>query len=347
MKKHKKKVRNYHQLNQSDRDRIQDMKDKGVKQKEIAKILGVNAGTVSREIKRNRRKRRTKGGTRDGPYEATVAQQKAYVNRKYAKYQGKKINENKPLRRWIIRRLNKYWSPDTISGRMKKEKKPFYASKTAIYEWLYSAWGQQYCPKLYSKRYKPKKRGPKKAKRTLIPNRKGIELRPKEINERQAYKHYEGDTIVSAKKTTSKKALAVIYERKARYVKIEKIDSLKPALFNQAVNKMKENLDVGSFTFDNGIETVKYEELKVDTYFCDPYSSWQKGGVEQTNKMIRAFIPKGSDIGDYSVEYVRMVENILNDKPRKILGYKKPIEVMRENHLFIGKIKREKIALRG
>jgi len=282
MKKTQNKQKSYHHLNQNDRDRIQDMKDSGITQKEIAKILGVDAGTVSREIKRNRRKRKTKRGTRDGPYEATVAQHKAYVKRKYAKYQGKKINENKSLCRWIIRRLNKYWSPDEISGRMKLEKKPFYASKTAIYEWLYSVYGQRYCPKLYSKQYKPKKRGNKKAKRTLIPNRIGIEMRPEKINERLEFKHYEGDTIVSAKKTANKKALAVIGERKARYVKIEKIDSLKPALFNAAVNKMKADLDVNSFTFDNGIETVKYEELKVATYFCNPYSSWEKGGIENT-----------------------------------------------------------------
>ncbi|MDE1988781.1 MAG: IS30 family transposase, partial [Patescibacteria group bacterium] len=108
-----------------------------------------------------------------------------------------------------------------------------------------------------------------------------------------------------------------------------------PALFNKAIIQMKKGLNVGSFTFDNGIETIKYEELNIETYFCDPYSSWQKGGIENANKMIRVFIPKGSDIGNYSVKYVRMVERILNDKPRKILGYKKPIEVMRENNLFI------------
>ncbi|MBU6431471.1 MAG: IS30 family transposase [Patescibacteria group bacterium] len=341
MKKHNKMVQQahhktgYHHLTQSDRDRIQSMKDSRVKQNEIAKIIGVNPGTVSREIKRNRRKKRTKKGKRDGPYSAPVAQQKAYVRRKYSKYQGKKINENKPLRQWIIRRLNRHWSPDEISGRMKLEKQPFYASKTAIYEWLYNVWGQRYCPKLYSKQYKPKKQGSKKTKRTLIPNRKGIELRPKEISEKAEYGHYEGDTVVSAKKTASKKALTVIYERKARYLKMSKIDSLKPALFNKAIIQMKKGLNVGSFTFDNGIETIKYEELNIETYFCDPYSSWQKGGIENANKMIRVFIPKGSDIGNYSVKYVRMVERILNDKPRKILGYKKPIEVMRENNLFI------------
>lgn len=323
------------------------MKDVGVKQKEIARILKIDPGTVSREIKRNRRKRRMKGGTRDGPYEATVAEQKAYARRKYSKYQGKKINENKPLRKYIVSRLNKRWSPDEISGRMRLENKPFYASKTAIYEWLYSVWGQRYCLKLYSKRYRPKKRSSKKAKKILIPNRKGIEMRPEEINKRLEYKHYEGDTIVSARKTASKKALAVIYERKARYVKIEKMDSLKPSLFNKAIKKMKKDLNVDSFTFDNGIETVKYEKLKINTYFCDPYSSWQKGGIENINKMIRVFIPKGSDIGDYSNEYVKMAEDILNNKPRKILGYKKPIEIMRENNLFIRKINREKIALRG
>lgn len=336
----------YKHLVQLERDRIQALRNSGHKQNEIAAILKVDPSTISREIQRNRRKIRRKQGTINGSYEATVAERKAYVRRKYSKYQGKKINENDELKNYVIQGLENHWGPDEISGRMKDRCKSFYASKTAIYEWLYSVWGQKYCKFLYSERCKVKKRKTKKSKRTLIPHRIGIELRPEKINQRLEYGHYEGDTIVSGKKTTSKRSLAVIHERKAKYTKLRKINSLKPKLFNEAIEKMKDNLEVKSFTFDNGIENTKHEELKVDTYFCDPYSSWQKGGIENCNKMIRRYIPKGSDINDYSDEYVMMIENILNNKPRKSLGYKTPYEVMIENNLLVENKKTE-VALRG
>lgn len=336
MEKQKKK---YKHLDQLKRDRIQSLLDNGHKQKDIAKVMGVDKSTISREIKRNRRKTRKKGGTVDGPYEATVADHKAYVRRLYAKYQGKKINENRQLKEYIIERLEKYWSPDEISGRMKFEKQPCYASKTAIYDWLYNSWyGYFLCPYLYSKRCKPR-RNKKKTKRIIIPNRISIHLRPNEANNKTRYGHYEGDAIVSGKKHHSKKSLTVIYERKAKYVGIRKIDNLKPALNNQAIASIAKGLNTfKSLTLDNGIENIKHEQLKeqldIDTYFCDPYSAWQKPGVENANKQIRRFIPKGSDINNYSEEYVASVADILNNKPRKSLGYKTPLEVMIENGLL-------------
>ena len=138
----------YKHLNQVQRDRLQALLDSKVKQNEIARILLVNPSTISREKKRNCRKFRTRYGPRDGPYEAGVAQQKAYVKRKYAKFNWKKINEDEELKNYIIEKLEQYWSPDEISGQMRKTKQPFYASKTAIYEWLYSNRGQRWCPYL-------------------------------------------------------------------------------------------------------------------------------------------------------------------------------------------------------
>ena len=303
MKKNK-----YQHLTQTDRDRIEAMLSNGHKQNEIAEILKKDKGTISREIARNRRTKRKKKKLIKGKYEATIAQHKAYIRRKYSKYQGKKINENKDLKNHIVKKLKKGWNPDEISGRMKERKKKFYASKTAIYEWLYCAWGQPYCKYLYEKRYKPKRRHAPKTKKTLIPNRIGIELRPDEINQRKNYGHYEGDTIVSGKKTASKKSLAVLQERKTKYVKIKKISSLKPILFNQAIEDMQKDIQKPkSMTLDNGIENTKYEKLKIDTYFCNPYSSWQKGGIENCNKLIRRFFPKGCNIANYSDKYVMMV----------------------------------------
>ncbi|TSC56974.1 MAG: putative Integrase catalytic region [Parcubacteria group bacterium Gr01-1014_18] len=337
------KNKKYKHLNQGERDRIEAMIGSGHTQKEIAKILERDEGTISRERLRNKRKTRNKTNKKAGKYEATVAQQKAYVRRRKSKYQGKKINQNNELEKYIIEGLKQHWNPDEISGRMKNENKPFYASKTSIYEWLYSSWGQKYCKYLYSERFKKKKRRKCKLKKTLIPNRIGIELRPEAINKRLEYGHFEGDTVVSGKKTKSKISLAVLHERKSKYTKLQRIASLKPKLFNEAIQTMTTHLIFKSLTLDNGIENTKYEALKTTTYFCDPYSSWQKGSIENCNKLIRKFIAKGSDIGDYSDKYVTLVESILNNKPRRSLGYHTPAEIMTKNNLLIKK----KIALQG
>ena len=345
--------RQYQHLAQTERDRIQALIEVGHKQKEIASILKRDKGTISREIKRNRRKIRQKGGTRDGPFEATVAQHKAYMRRKYAKYQGKNIQETPALRGYITEKLKRHWSPDEISGRMRDERKPFYASKTAIYEWLYSAWGQQWCPCLYSRRYKPRKQR-EKTKRTLIPHRRGLEERPLGAANKTRYGHYEADTVVSGKKTGSKEALSVMYERKAKYIVAKKIKDLKPRSNNWAIAAMQRELVFKSMTMDNGIENTKYEELGIPTFFCDPYSSWQKGGVENANKMIRRYFPKRTDFADVLQEDVDRVVSIINSKPRKSLGYKKPWEVMKQHNLLVEqdasiryKLSNPFVALRG
>lgn len=325
----------YTHLSQFERDRIESLLNSGHKQIEIAKILGRDKSTISREIKLNKRKKSRDWTTKKEEYDANLASLKSYNRRHNAKYQGKKINDNYRLQKYIIKYLKKDWSPDDISGRMKLERKPFYTSKTAIYEWLYSNRAQRYCKYLYSKRYRSKKRKAKKSKKVIIPNRKGIELRPLGAINKTRYGHYEGDTMVSGRKTGSKAGLAVAYERKAKFLKIKKIRSLKPDLMNKALDKMTNNLVIKSLTMDNGIENQRYEELGIPTYFCDAYSSWQKGGVENGNKLIRRYIPKGTDMGKYSNEYVSMVEEILNNKPRKSLGYKTPLEVMEEHNLLI------------
>lgn len=325
----------YRQLGQGERDRIAALLAAGHQQKEVAAVLGRDPSTISREVNRNRRRRRNNNIITRGRYEATLAHHKAYLRRKYAKYQGRKINENDDLRHYIIEKLKDHWSPDDISGTLKREGGAFYASKNVIYGWLYSVWGQPWCQHLYSQRHQPKRRKGKKTKKTLIPKRIGIELRPQDVNDRLVFGHYEGDTIVSGKVHHSQTALAVAYERKAKYITAEKIAGLKPTLFNQAIKKMTRSVEMKSLTLDNGLENRYHEALGFATYFCDAYSSWQKGGVEHANKMIRWFIPKGSDIARYSDHYIQDMVTILNNKPRKSLGYQTPYEVMVEHDLFL------------
>lgn len=346
-KKHK--IRSYRHLIQADRDRLEALRDIETNQKEVAKILKVDPGTISREISRNRRKYRKKKNVKNknARYEADVADHKAYCRRKYAKYQGKMINEDNGLRRYIIKKLKKHWSPDEISGRLKHDHEPFYASKTAIYEWLRAACGQRWCPYLYSQRYYAKRRQGPASKKQMVPRRIGIEHRPLGATNRTRYGHYEGDTIVSGKKTGSAAALAVVYERKARYIDARKISSLAPKKFTIRTNEMLENKKVASLSLDNGLENRKHEQIIVPTYFCHPYHSWEKGGIENANKMIRQFIPKGVDLAKYSDNDVRDILKILNGKPRKSLGYATPEEIVAKYQLFNKKIPVGEIALRG
>ncbi len=324
----------YAHLNQFERDRIEALLCSGHKQKEIARILAKDPGTISREIQRNRRKRSKGKEIRNGPYTSTLAHHKSYLRRHYAKYQGQKIESNPWLWTFVTSHLEKEWSPDDIAGRLKQRHYPFNVSKNAIYRWLYSAYGQSWTPCLYSQRYRPKRRRKKKPKKALIHQRIGIELRPQEINLRKQGGHFEGDTVVSGKRHHSKVSLALVYERKYKYIAAERIPNLKPLSFNQAILQIKNKLQLKTLTLDNGIENQYHQRLKVQTYFCHPYSAWEKGGVENAVKMLRRYIPKGSDIKNYSPQYLQRVIGILNHKPRKSLNYFTPYEMMKKHHLL-------------
>src|SRR5215510_3651704 len=271
-------------LSDAERSEIGILLGKNYSLRSIATALGRSPNTISEEIARN---------SVQGMYKPTSAKVKAYVRRKYAKYQGKKIQESMDLRWYIIVRLQAHWNPDEIAGAMRQEKRSFYASKTSIYEWLRSEWGQYYCRYLDSERYYARKRKPK-PERYMIPDRVGIEMRPAGATNRTRYGHWEGDTVVSGKKTGSTAALVVTVERKTRFVAARAIPNLRPESFNGAVCDIQLNLaPMRSLTLDNGIENRWHGLLSVPAYFCDPYASWQKGSVENANKMIRKYLPKG------------------------------------------------------
>jgi len=338
--------KNHRKLNQLDRDRIEAMLDSGHKQSEIAKVLGFDKSAISRELERNPTKIRTGGGTVVGPYKASIANHKAYVRRWMAKSKGLKIEKNRDLENYIVDHLKEHWSPDEISGRMRIEERPFYASKNLIYDWLYSAYGQRHCHLLCTHRYN-KKKNTKKTEKVMIPDRIGIEMRPAEVADRSTFGHLEADTIVSGKRHKTTASLAVMQERKSRHLSGRKIPSLSPKIFTKSIKSMSQKLTTKkTVTLDNGIENRDHKNLPMIAFFCDPYSSWQKGGVENGNKMIRRFIPKGSNIDNYSHQYISHIIQILNKKPRKSLGYKTPIEVLEENNLLV-KNRPRKVAIGG
>ena len=323
-------------LSQFERDRIEAMDRAGVAQKDIAHVIGRDKSTISREIAKNAKKIFVPGsGWKVDRYDANAAQIKTQVRRALASYKGKKINDDPFLERYIVWGLEQCWNPDEISGRMKKDKLPFYASKTAIYEWLYSCWGQQYCHLLPSKQYRAKKRdkdNPKK-KRVMIPNRVGIEAKPAE----SAYEfgHLETDTFVSGKKTGGKAAVSVLIEPLASYGSGSKIPNLKPGVNEAAIQEMiKEYKNPKSLTRDNGIENKEHEKTAVPSFFCEPYHATQKPHIENLIKTLRRFFKKGSDLNNYADREIKFAFALLNNKPRKILGYKTPLEVMLENDML-------------
>jgi IS30 family transposase len=320
MKKNKK-------LSRAERFEIAILLGRAYSFRAIALAMGRSPNTISYEVREN---------SVNGVYNPRKAHAKARVRRRNAKFQWKKIREDDDLRAYIIAGLEKHWNPDEISGAMKREKQPFSASKTAIYEWLYSASGQPYCKYLYSNQYRKKPRKAK-ARREMIPDRIGIEKRPREAALRLEAGHFEGDTIVSRRGGTG--GLSVLSERRTRLVRIKKLHSLSPKENLHALRVMKQNIRMKTLTFDNGIENKQHTRLSVATFFCDPYSSWQKGGVENANRMIRRYFPKGTDFARISEKAIRRVERLINEKPRKILGYRTAIEVAVEEGVLLRKSK--------
>jgi len=297
-------------LTKSERNEISILREKGYGIREIGRALNRSPGTISEELKRNRVR---------GVYDSRKAHEKARARKKRGKAGWRKLNQNNELRSYVIETLKEGWNPDEIAGRMKKEKQPFYVSKTAIYSWLRTSRGERYCEHPYSKRKRVKRRKTVKTKRQIIPNRTGVERRNAGANNRTRYGHWESDAVASGKNGSG--SLAVSQERKTRYGVMTLCETMSPREHGACHRTIVDEHNVLSMTFDNGIENAHHEQLQIPTFFADPYASWQKGGVENFNKMIRRYVPEGSDISLFSQKEITAIQNNINNKPRKILGY--------------------------
>lgn len=313
MKKNKKRRAPFRHLNQSDRDRIEALLDAGHLQKEIAVILKVDEGTISKEIKKRKRK--------NGHYEATTAQKKADKGRRNSKHQGMKIEKYPELKNRIIVQLKDHRSPDEIAGRMRDEKLTTKIGTNAIYKWLYSQYGQEYCKYLCTKKYKNKKQK-KVAKREMIPNRISLKQRPNEGE------HAEGDLFVSPTKTGTLRSGAIICVPSAKLLVATMIENKKPMVMTQAVNGMLKKISIDDLTLDNGIENRNHEQFDTKAYFADPHAPWQKPHIENSIGLLRRwFIPKKTDLKNISEKQLQEYLHVLNGKYRKSLGYKSAYEV--------------------
>lgn len=313
----------YTHFSKTDRLELSVLLKKGYSLREIGSALKKNPSSVSREINHRRV---------NGIYDPHKAHHKALVRRQVSKYQGMKVRAHPELEAYIIEKLQQGWSPDVIAGRWKQERTiPVTITAKGIYKYLYSVYGQRWCRFLKSRRYRPRSRA-EKTEKVLIPNRIFVTERPRVITERKRYGDFEGDTLGVPKYTRATIAAAV--ERKSRFILARKISRLKYAM--DGFRRLFAPLPVRSVTFDNGIENVRYEELGVSTYFCRPYSSWEKGQIENAFKLIRWYIPKKSNLSQYTQNDISAIVDHINSIPRKILGYRTPKEVFEERFLKHG-----------
>jgi len=298
---------------------------KGIKtQKEIAKIIGVHPSTVSRELKRGR-------GEIGKNYWVIASQKRA---EKLQKEKSKKANFKLTQKsgKLIEKYLNKQYSPEQISAILKiKHKEEI--SYVTIYKYIYEnrlSEGDLY-KQLRHKGKKRTKYGTKQKKR--IKDRVSIHKRPKIVEEKKRLGDFEIDTIVGKGR---KGAIVTMVDRTSMYVKLS-VPCSKNS--NIVANEIKRVLypykkKIHTITTDNGLEFSGHKDiskaLKCDFYFCDPYSSWQRGLNENINGLIRQYIPKGSSFNNISKKQIKKIENLLNHRPRKSLGWRTPYEVFHE-----------------
>lgn len=310
----------FRHINQFDRDRIEALLNTGQTSENIAKILGFNPGTISREI--NNRKRK------DGSYKATSAQHKAGVRRSNSKYQGMKIEKYPQLRKFILSELAKKRSPDEIAGRLKLNNVTPRIGTNAIYKWLYSCWGQAFCQYLCTQRCK-KRKPHKKAKREMIPDRISIRLRP------FFGEHGEGDLFVSPTKTGTSRSGAILCVPSVKLLAGRMIENKKPATMVQAVKAILATVSISDLTLDNGLENRNHKQFGIDTYFADPHRPTHKPHIEGGIGLVRRwFIPKKTNLKNVSEEDFQTYLHILNGKYRKSLNYRSAYEVALERGII-------------
>lgn len=313
----------YKHVGKGERLELSLLLSKGYSLRAIARVLGRSHTSLSRELRKNKVNR---------SYNPQKANTKAQVRRQKSKYQGMKVRETAGLEEYISKKMKLGWSPELIAGRWRKET-GLNIQPESIYKYLYSSFGQRLCRYLKYKRY-GKKKWRLRTKRVPvlhIPNRISIEKRPLEIGARITFGHYEADTM-GRPKYASRQTLAVMRERLSRKLFGIKVKRLKYTI--EGFQKIIQPLPVSSITFDNGLENIRYQELGIPSYFCNPYHSWEKGSVEQGIGQIRSYIPKKADLKSYSQSNIDAIMDTLNNRPMKCLDYETPNEVFNKN-LFL------------
>jgi IS30 family transposase len=320
----------YDHLTLEERCAISRLHEDGKSLRQIAAALDRSPSTISRELKRNR-------GTKIG-YRPAYAQDQALARR----WTGSKLERDDALRNLVLGCLQSGWSPEQVAGRLRQQKAATTISHESIYRFIYAqirrtqdyAW-RHYLPRAKFKRgYRGRKGG---SPVQHIKDRVSISKRPLYINARRQPGHWETDYVLFSRYGQS---VLVAQERSSRFIRLAKLPSRKAApTANQLHNwlaplppKLRRTL-----TQDNGTEFADHHKLRdalgINTFFCNPHSPWQKGGIENANGRIRRFLPRKADLRNYSPHQIRDIARRCNATPRKCLGFKTPAELF-STHLL-------------
>jgi transposase, IS30 family len=291
-------------------------KKKGKSNTEIAELMGRHPSTIGRELRRN---------TGQRGYRPKQAQRLANERRLASRRPHKMADPD--VHQYVQDGLEEYWSPDQIAGRVRRDfpRAPaLWLSRQTIYDWINNQ-APQWQKLLRRGGRPPEKRG-------KLTDCVRIDGRPDVINKRRRYGDWEGDTIVGHGRRS---ALLTLVERKSGYTRIGRLDSMKSDTTMSMAKKRMKSLPPSlrrSMTFDNGKEFAEHPKLTrglgLEVYFTDTYASWQRGTNENTNGLLRQYFPKGTDFTQISHRAVARVEQALNERPRRRLGYRTPAEIL-------------------
>ena len=311
----------YHRIAREERRLIYEWKQAEKSVREMARLLGRAASTISREIARN---------TGQRSYRPKQAQERAQTRARRAG--PRRFTEQ--VRLDAEEKLRQGWTPEMISGRARLEGRDWVCKET-IYGHVYAdakaggdLWGHLPRAKRKRKRRCPRQDG---RRRGVIPGRRGIEQRPPEVELRIKVGHWEGDLVVGVNATGY---LVTLVERVTRFALVgwshtKEADEVTSEIIRLLADH---GIICTGITFDNGKEFARHVEiaaaLKVDVFFARPYHSWERGTNENTNGLIRRLFPKGSSFANIGEEGLRRIDCFLNDRPKKCLGWKTPREVM-------------------
>ena len=293
----------------------------------IAKKLCRDYSVIRREIKRNT------GEVL--PYCAVDAQTYAERRRKNTNKRKLEKHTNKKLKKYVDERLKEGWSPEEIAGRLKSQPpaevvscKDKTVSYESIYDYIYNGEGRlgglyKFLRRKQCKRKKEFAR--KKGVGTILKERVSIDQRPAIVASRERFGDWETDSVIFS----GRSILSVQQERKSKLCRLHKCENKTAIASEEALRDSIESLPTGmwlTITRDNGSENTLHQETEVPSFFCDPYASWQKGGVENLNGLIREYFPKKSNLDTVKESYVYEIQEKLNNRARKCLNYLTPNE---------------------
>ena len=310
----------------SEREGIFKMMVEGENVSATAEATGRSKSTVSRELTRH---------SVNGYYSPFQAQVRA-DSRRWLSKDPWKMNDRR-IAAYVKQALKQYWSPEQIAGRLEvdyPDNPEMRISHECIYAWIRrdNESGGKWYKYLRQSNRKRRKRYGSEEKRGRIVNRVGIEERPAVVDRRDRIGDWENDTLEGAKGCGH---VAAHVERLTRFTLLAKLPDKKAESLNRATRRIFDRnaqIPLLTMTVDNGKEFALHEELgealDVDVYFARPYHAWERGLSENTNGLLRQFIPKGMDLRKVSHQYVAKIEKLLNNRPRKCLGYRTPLEVL-------------------